>query len=105
MQFHTTDELQITTHVVMKATMLHDKPLELGLPHLLPPTSGCIWQQLGEPSGTQPLPSDREEEPHLSPSNPNPDGKILQHLQANLGDLADNELCQLMEDLCQEVAL
>ena len=34
----------------------------------------------GEPSSSQPSPSDREEEPHLSPSNPHPGGSTLQHL-------------------------
>ena len=57
-----------------------------------------------EPSGAQPLPSNRGEEPHSSPGNPNPGGRTPQQLQANLGDLADDELQQLMEDLHQEVA-
>ena len=59
----------------------------------------------GEPSGTQPPPSDREEEPHSSPSSPHPGGKIPQHLQANLGDLADNKLKHFMEELPRKVTL
>ena len=47
---------------------------------------------IGEPSGIQPPPSNGEEEPQLSPSNPHPGGKTPQHLQGNLGDLMDNEL-------------
>ena len=58
----------------------------------------------GETSGTQSLPSNEEEEPHSSPSNPHPGVRTPQHLQANLGDLADHELQQLMQDLCWEVA-
>ena len=46
----------------------------------------------GEPSGAQPPPSGKDEEPHLSPNNPHPGGKIPQHFQANLRDLTDNEL-------------
>ena len=59
----------------------------------------------GEPSGTQPLPSDGEEEPHLFPSNPHLSGRTPQHFQANLGDLTDNELQQLMEELHRKIAL
>ena len=53
-----------------------------------------------EPSGTQPLPSDGEEQPHLSPSNPHLGGRTPQNLQVNLWDLTDDELWQLMEELC-----
>ena len=37
MLFHTADKLQIMVCGVMKSLTLYDKPLELGLPHLLPP--------------------------------------------------------------------
>ena len=43
-----------------------------------------------------------EEEPQLSPSDPNLGGRTPHQLQVNLGN---DELLQLMEDLCQEVAL
>ena len=106
MLFHTTDELQIKTCVVTKASMLHDEAIRV---RTSPPSATHVRVYMaavgGEPSSTQPLPSNGEEEPHLSPSNPHPGGRTPQHLQANLGDLADNELCQLMEDLCWEVAL
>ena len=59
----------------------------------------------GEPSGAQSLPSDGDEEPHLSPSNPQPGGRTPQLLQANLVDLVDNEFWQLMEELHREIAL
>ena len=58
-----------------------------------------------EPSRTQPPPSKGEEELHSPTGNPHLGGGTLQHLQADLGDLADNKLHQLMENLCQEVAL
>ena len=47
----------------------------------------------GEHSGIQPPLSDGEEEIHTSPSKP-PSGweKPHKHLQANLGDLTDNQL-------------
>ena len=60
----------------------------------------------GKPSRTHPTFTLREEgEPYLPTSNPHLGGETLHHLQVDLGDLADHELCQLMEDLCQEVTL
>ena len=47
----------------------------------------------------------REEGPQPSPSDPHLGGRTLCQFQANLGDLGKAELRQLMEDLCQEVAL
>ena len=103
--FHTADKLQIVTHGVMKASMLHDEVIRV---RTSPPSANHVRAYMavvgGDPSGTQPPPSDGEEEPHLSPSNPHLGGRTPQHLQANLGDLADNEFCQLMEDLCWKVA-
>ena len=46
----------------------------------------------GEPSGTQLPTSEGEEEPQLSPSDPHLGGRTPHQLQANLGDLADDEL-------------
>ena len=105
MLFHTTDELQIAMHGTMKASMLHDEAIRV---KSSPPSANhvrCYMAVVGEPSGTQPPPSDGEEEHHLSPSNTHPGGRTPHHLQANFGDLVDNELCQLMEDLHWEVAL
>ena len=106
MLFHTTDELQIAMCGVMKALTLHDETIRVRTS----PTSGThvrayMAEVGGEPSGMQPLPSNREEKSHLSPGNPHPGGRTSQHLQANLGDLAGNELHQLKEDLCWEAAL
>ena len=58
-----------------------------------------------EPSKTQPPPSEREEELHSSTGNPHPGGGTSQCVQADLGDQADDELHQLMEDLWWEVTL
>ena len=46
-----------------------------------------------------------EEELYSPAGNPHLPGGMLQHLQADLGDLTDDDLHQLMEDFCQEVAL
>ena len=59
----------------------------------------------GEASTTQPSPSDGEEELHSLAHNPYPPEGMLKCLQADLGDLADGDLHELMEDLHQEVAL
>ena len=56
----------------------------------------------GEPSGTQPLAPDSEEEPQLSPSDPHLGGRTQHQLQVNLGD---TKLWQLMEDLCWDIVL
>ena len=106
MLFHTMDKLQIAAHGVMKASMLQEEAIRV---KTFPPSAAHMHAYIaavnGEPSGAQPPPSDEEEEPHSSLSNPHPGGRTPQHLQANLGDLADNELWQLMEDLHGEVAL
>ena len=60
--------------------------LELGFPHLLPPMCRLIWQQW---VGNHLAPNFH---PLMGSSNSHPGGRTLQHLQANLGDLADNEL-------------
>ena len=100
------DKLQIVACGVVKALMLHDEAMKV---RTSPPSSAHVRAYMavvnGEPSSTQPLPSDREEEPHLSPINPHPGGRTLQHLEASLGDLMDNQFWQLMEELCMEIAL
>ena len=47
-------------------------------------------------------PSNRERELHTPPQQTPPSGGTPHHLQVELGDLADHELHQLMEDLMQE---
>ena len=104
--FHTVDELQVTMLGVIKASMLHEDAMRVRTsPPSSPHVRAYIAVVTGEPSGTQPLPSDDEEEPHLSPSSIHPGGRTPQHLQANLGDLTDNELWKLMAELCWEIAL
>ena len=81
------------------------KPLPSGfLPLPKNPHEGLYdcsgWQTFQNPSSTL-----RQGEQHLPAENPHLGGKTLHHLQADLGDLADQELCQLMEDLCWEVTL
>ena len=49
-------------------------------------------------------PTTGDGEPHTPPQQTPPSGGTLHHLQVELGDLDDHELCQLMEDLTQEIA-
>ena len=48
-------------------------------------------------------PSKGEGEPHTPPQQTPQSGGALQHLQAELGDLADHELQQLVEEQHQEI--
>ena len=106
MQFHMTDKLQVIVCGVMKALMLCDEAIRVRTSPLSATHVRAYMAAVnGEPSGTQPPPSDGQGESHSSHSNPHPGGRTPQQLQANLGDLTDDELWQLMGDLCWEVAL
>ena len=59
----------------------------------------------GDHSKPQSLPSEGEGDPHSPTGNPHLGGSTLHCLQAELGDLTDQELWQLIEDPCQEIAL
>ena len=93
MLFYTADELQIVVCVVVKAMTLCDESITV---RTSPPSATHVRAYMagvnGEPSGIQPLPPNREEEPPFPLSNPHLGGRTPQHLQANLGDLTDNEL-------------
>ena len=106
MLFYTTDKLQVMAHAVVKAWMLCKEAIRV---RTSSPSAIHVRAYMAsvnrEPSGTQSLPSNREEEPHLSASNPHSGGRTPQQLQTNLGDLADDELWQFMEVLYREVTL
>ena len=76
MLFHTADKLQIMACGVVKASTLHDEAIRV---RTSPPSATHMRAYMavvgGEPSGTQPPPSDGEEEPNLSPSNYHPGGR------------------------------
>ena len=73
------------------------------------PSAACVRAYMavvgGEPSIPQPLPSEGKEDVHSPTSYPQPSRETQQHLTTDLGDLVDDKLHQLMEDLCQEVIL
>ena len=56
-------------------------------------------------SKLQSPPSEEEGEPHSPHDNHHPSGKILHHLQSELGNLTNHELCLLVEDLHQEITI
>ena len=106
MLFHTVDELQVMAHGVMKASMLHKEAIRVrtSLPSATHVRAHMVVVNR-KPCGAQPLTSKGEEEPQWTTSDLHPGGRTPHQLQANLGDLADEELWQLMEDLYREVAL
>ena len=59
----------------------------------------------GDHSKFQSLPSEGEGDPHSPTGNLHLDGVTQHCLQAELGNLTDQELQQLMEDLYQEITL
>ena len=104
--FWSADNMQCATHRAIKATVLCEDGITVrtSAPSEMHVRAYVIVVNR-EPSGTQPLPLEGEEEVHSPTGNPQPSGGTPQHLQTNLGDLVDEELCQLMEDLHQEVTL
>ena len=59
----------------------------------------------GDHSKLWSLPLEGKDDPHSPTGNLNPGGGTPCCLQAEIGNLADQELHQLMEDLCQEITL
>ena len=104
--FQSADDMQCATCRAIKAMVLCAEAIAM---RASPPSAAHVRAYMSvvgeEPSRPQPPPSQGEEEAHWPAGNPQPSGRTLQHLQVDLGDLVDNELCQLMKDLCQVVAL
>ena len=98
--------MQCATCRAITALVLHEEAIAV---RALDPSKAHIRAYKttvdGKPSRTQAPPLEGEGEPHLPAKNPHPGGVTLHHLQADLGDLADQELHQLLEDLCWEVTL
>ena len=104
--FHTTEEMQWVLHGAVKAMELQDEPIAI---QIVAASEHHIRAYItivgGDPSKLQSPPSEGEGDAHSPTGNPHPGGGTLHCLQAELGDLVDQELHQLMEDLHQEVAL
>ena len=106
MLFQLANNMQCATHGAIKVMVLHEEAIAV---RISPPSTTHMRAYMatvcGEPSRIQPPPSDGEEELYLPTGNHHLPGRMLQHLKADLGDLADGDLCQLMEDLHWEVTL
>ena len=104
--FHTTEERQWASCIAIKAIELQDEPIAV---RTVAPSEHHMRAYItvvgGDPSKPQSLPSEGEGDPHLPTGNPHLGGGTLSCLQAELDDLTDQELHQLVEDLCQEIAL
>ena len=92
------DELQHTTHGIVKATELWGEAIIF---KAMAPSEAHTKEYLA----TLHLnPSNGEGEPHTPPQQTPPCRGMLHHLQVELGDLANHELHQFVEDLTQEIA-
>ena len=104
--FDSINDMQWATHRAIKAMELCKEAIVI---RATGPSSIHIKVYItvvgGEPPKAQFPPSEGDGEPHLPAGNPHPGGQTPHSLQAELGDLTDHELCQLWEDLHQEVAL
>ena len=104
--FHMTEEMQWASCGAVKAMELWDEPVAV---QVMAPSEHHIEAYIavagGDLSKLWSPPSKGEGDPHSPTGNPDLGGTTLCHLQAELGDLADQELQQLMEDLHLEITL
>ena len=102
--FHTTEEMQWASWSAIKAMELLNKPTAVWT---IAPWEHCIRVHIavvgGDPSKLWSLPSEGEGDSHSPTGNHHPGGSTLHCLWVELGYLTDQELHQLMEDLCQEL--
>ena len=92
--FHSSEDMQCATHRAIKATESQDEAIAI---RAVAPSEthvkAYIMAVRGDHSKPQSPPSEGEGEPNSPPDNPHPSGETLHHLQAELGDLTDHELC------------
>ena len=104
--FYMTEEMQWASCSAVKAMELWDEPITIWvvapLEHHIEVYIAIVG---GDHSKLWSLPSEGEGDPHSPTGNPHLDGNTLHLLQAELGDLVDQELWQLVVDLHQEIAL
>ena len=91
--FQLADDMQHATCGAVKVMVLHEEASTI---RASAPSKTHVRAYMamvgGEPSRTQPPPSEGEGEPHLATGNPHPGGRTPHCLQADLGNLADHEL-------------
>ena len=102
----TTEEMQWASCGAIKAMELWDEPIAI---RTIAPLEHHIRAYIaivgGDPSKPRSLPSERKGDSHSPTGNPHLGGGTLHCLQAELDNLADQGLHQLMEDLYQEITL
>ena len=91
------DELQHATHRIVKMTELQGEAITV---RAMAPLQAHVTAYLAMSHSN---PSTGERELHTPSQQTPPSGGTLHHLQAELGDLANHELCWLMEDLTQQI--
>ena len=95
--FHTADELKCVSCGIVEIMELQDEAIMVkAMAHLEAHVTAymTVWH-LKPPKG--------DGEPHTPPQQTPPSRGTVHHLQADLGDLTDHELWQLMEELHQEI--
>ena len=104
--FHSTEEMQHATHGAIKAMELWEEAIAIrAVAPSVTHVKAYIMTVHGDHSKPQSPPSEEEGEPHSPHDNSYPSGETLHCLQAELGNLPDHELHQLVEDLHQEITL
>ena len=98
MLFHFADDMLVMAQEVIKATTLHEEAIKIRTSPSATHVRAYMVIVNGEPSGAQHPTPEREGKPQHFPHDYHPGGSTPHQLQANLGDLADDELQQLMED-------
>ena len=104
--FHSTEAMQHTTCGAVKVTELWEEAIAVWA---VAPSENYVKVYIiavgGASSKLQSPPSEEEGGPHSPHDNPHPSGEMPHHLQVELGNLANHELCQLVEVLHQEITL
>ena len=98
--FQLADEMQCATHGAIKALVQCEEAIAI---RASAPSEAHIRAYMsavdGKPFGTQASPLEGDGGPLSPTENPHPGGETPHCLQTDLGDLADQELHQLLEDL------
>ena len=96
--FGTTDKLKHATHGIIEIMEFQGEAIMV---RAMAPSEGHVTAYIAT---LHKSPSNREKELQRPPQQTPPSGGTLNYLQAELGDLDDHKLHQLVEDLTQEIA-
>ena len=96
--FCTTDELKHVTHSIIEIMEFQGEAIMV---RAMAPAEAHVTAYIATLCKS---PLNREKELQTTPQQTPPSGGTLHCLQVELGDLDNHELCQLVEDLTQEIA-